>query len=71
MPVVSVRSDLPRPAQQPRHELWDRVVADGRAAWDVATQRARLWLRGEDNALLLVTTLVACLFVLVVAGLHS
>jgi hypothetical protein len=47
------------------------VVADGRAAWDDATQRARLWLRGEDNALLLVTTLVACLFVLVVAGLHS
>lgn len=76
MPVVSVRSEpavaaptpLP-PAEKPSGPaLGDRIRTDAAAAWDGAWRRTREWLSRDDNGLMLMTALVACVLLLVVAA---
>jgi len=80
MPVVPVRSEPmtaapaapapPAPARSaPAHPpLTDRVRTDATAAWDGAVRRTRAWLGRDDNALMLLTALVAVILILAVAA---
>ena len=79
MPVVPVRSEPVRservqpaggaPATPARPALASRVRTDASAAWDGTVRRTRAWLGRDDNALTLMTALVAVLLIIAVASL--
>lgn len=48
--------------------LVDRLRDDTSAAWIGVQNRASTWLRRDDNALMLLTAVVACILMLVVAA---
>ena len=81
MPVIPVRSEpvAPRGAPdaerrgEPRAErsgpsMGERLRNDAASAWDGAVRRSRAWLTRDDNGLMLMTAIVACLLILVVAA---
>ena len=76
MPVVPVRSEpmTPAPAAPTPGRaasappLGDRVRSDAAAAWDDTVRRTRAWLARDDNALMLLTALVAVCLILAVAA---
>ena len=83
MPVVTVRSEpmtapvaaapaSPASAHPPRAAahppIADRMRTDAAAAWDGAVRRTRAWLGRDDNALMLLTALVAVVLILAVAA---
>jgi len=79
MPVVPVRSEPI--ATAPAGETWNRP-ADARAeteprqsswdgaevAWAATRERVEAWLRRDDNGLMLLTAVVACVLMIAVAG---
>lgn len=79
MPVVPVRSEpiAPAPdgeawhrpsddraATEPRHSSWDGAGV----AWAATRERFEAWLHRDDNGLMLLTAVVACVLMIVVAG---
>ncbi|MDQ1746556.1 MAG: hypothetical protein QOD07_819 [Frankiaceae bacterium] len=83
MPVVPVRSE-PLPGPQPTalgqpygHAYGHPYEADAtrqparEPAWSGAQSRVEDWLRRDDNGLMLLTALVACVLMIVVAGVGN
>jgi len=68
MPVVPVRSEpvqlYPAPPQRDRRE-------EASVTWAGTRMRVEDWLRRDDNGLMLLTAVVACVLMLVVAGVGS
>lgn len=86
MPVVSVRSEpmtapptaAPRPTSAaqaatpaPGPGVGSRLRSDAAAAWDDTVRRSRAWLGRDDNALMLLTALVAVCLILAVAAFSA
>lgn len=80
MPVVPVRSE-PLPAGPPDrswNQPYDETAESGsnrgsaiegvEEAWAGTRERFEAWLRRDDNGLMLLTALVACILMIVVAG---
>jgi hypothetical protein len=55
-------------AARRRSELSDRVRADAAAAWAGTTARLEDWLRRDDNGLMMLTALVACVLMIAIAA---
>jgi hypothetical protein len=82
LPVVPVRSEpmtpapaaprptpeSPQPAQPP---IGGRMRTDAAGAWDDTVRRTRGWLGRDDNALMLLTALVAVALILAVTALSA
>jgi hypothetical protein len=82
MPVVAVRSEaiattqsdpVPGPASgpapaSPQPAIGGRMRSDAAAAWEDTRRRTRAWLARDDNALMLLTALVAVLLILAVTA---
>jgi hypothetical protein len=75
MPVVPVRSEPMTPAPvaparppAARPAARSRLRSDAAAAWDDAVRHTHAWLRRADNALMLLTALVAVCLILAVAA---
>jgi hypothetical protein len=75
MPVVPVRSEpLPGPQPTALSQQFDATATPRPArepAWSGAQTRVEDWLRRDDNGLMLLTALVACVLMIVVAGVGS
>jgi hypothetical protein len=72
MPVVPVRSEpvaMGEPYQGPQRHDRDRDGAS--VAWVGTRIRIEDWLRRDDNGLMLLTAIVACVLMIVVAGVGS
>ena len=75
MPVVPIRSEpmtappTPETASTPAgRPLGGQVRDDAAAAWDGAVRRTRGWLGRDDNALMLLTALVAVILIVTVGA---
>jgi hypothetical protein len=75
MPVVPVRSEpmtaapaAPARPSPTRPAARSRLRSDAAAAWDDTVRHTRAWLRRDDNALMLLTALVAVCLILAVAA---
>ena len=82
MPVIPVRSEpspaaaaneAPTPTRPAKTgpSTGERLRSDAAAAWEGALRRSRDWLTHDDNGLMLMTAVVACILIFVVAAVGS
>jgi hypothetical protein len=67
----SARAGRPARREGPRGQTSRRLRTDAAKAWDGVTREVDAWLRRDDNALMVLTALVACVLIIVVASVGS